>query len=271
MSSKKENKKEAKERQRLERKEMKEREKAEIAERKRMRSVIRPMCVLTAANGPLNLDRQCGVINDKGLPCMRSLTCKTHTVGSKRAVEGRTRPYDELYIEWQRINNPNFKEPAPRKDKAAREEEKRQKNRGDEARKKIKKPKPVGASVETLGADEDESEEMEALIRATRYAGRKVHSTARARLGGNTVTAFPAVIPRREVQYPPQSAPADANPAGCLAIWQSGRQEQLRVGQLLASALATRKANAAPSVDDKRGPLFGKGLGVQLNSVQVQS
>jgi SAGA-associated factor 73 len=207
---------------------------------------------------------------------MRSLTCKTHTVGAKRAVEGRTRSYDILFIEWQRINNPNFKEPAPRKDKAAREEEKRQKNRGEDLRKKIKKPKPVGP-VETLGADEDESEEMEALIRATRYAGKKVHSTVRARLGGNTVTAFPAVIPRREVSsYPQPSAPADANPAGCLAIWQCGRHDQLRVGQLLASALATRKVNVGGD-DSKRGSasaaMFGNkgsGLGVQLSAVQVQ-
>ena len=54
------------------------------------------------------------MINDKGLPCSRSLTCKTHTVGAKRAVKGRSRSYDELHIEWQREHNPNFKEPARR-------------------------------------------------------------------------------------------------------------------------------------------------------------
>lgn len=42
---KKENKKEAKERQRLERKEIKEREKAEIAERKRLRSELSSLSV----------------------------------------------------------------------------------------------------------------------------------------------------------------------------------------------------------------------------------
>lgn len=67
---------------------------------------------MPAVSGPINLDKQCGVINDKGAPCARSLTCKTHTVGAKRSVPGRTRGYDELYLEWQRANNPRFKEPT---------------------------------------------------------------------------------------------------------------------------------------------------------------
>ncbi|EIW72129.1 hypothetical protein TREMEDRAFT_24715, partial [Tremella mesenterica DSM 1558] len=52
------------------------------------------------ASEPINLDKQCGVINDKLLPCSRSLTCKSHTVGAKRAVIGRSQPYDVLYLEW---------------------------------------------------------------------------------------------------------------------------------------------------------------------------
>ncbi|KAK4685692.1 hypothetical protein P7C73_g4450, partial [Tremellales sp. Uapishka_1] len=101
----KETKKMQKEREKLEKKEAKEREKLEAAERKRLRAAC-----------PINLDRQCGVINDKGLPCSRSLTCKTHTVGAKRAVQDRTRSYDSLYLDWQRANNPNFKEPGSKKD-----------------------------------------------------------------------------------------------------------------------------------------------------------
>ena len=54
----------------------------------------------------VDYDRQCGVINDKGLPCSRSLTCKAHSMGAKRAVQGRPRPYDELLLEWNRANNP---------------------------------------------------------------------------------------------------------------------------------------------------------------------
>ena len=60
------------------------------------------------ARGPINLDRQCGVINDKGLPCSRSLTCKSHSMGAKRNVPGRTQPYDTLLFEWQKATNPAF-------------------------------------------------------------------------------------------------------------------------------------------------------------------
>lgn len=58
--------------------------------------------------GPIDLDRQCGVINNKGLPCSRSLTCKSHSMGAKRHVAGRSRPYDELLFEWQKATNPAF-------------------------------------------------------------------------------------------------------------------------------------------------------------------
>lgn len=45
----------------------------------------------------LNLDKHCGVvIIPSNLPCMRSLTCKSHSVLAKRSVTGRSRSYDEL-------------------------------------------------------------------------------------------------------------------------------------------------------------------------------
>ncbi|KAI8996583.1 SCA7, zinc-binding domain-containing protein [Trametes punicea] len=74
--------------------------------------------------GPVDYDKQCGVINDKGLPCSRSLTCKSHSMGAKRAVQGRSKPYDELLLEWNRANNPNFVEPVKRESKAERKERK---------------------------------------------------------------------------------------------------------------------------------------------------
>lgn len=88
--------------------------------------------------GPVDLDKQCGVINDKNLPCSRSLTCKSHSMGAKRAVQGRSKAYDELLLEWQRANNPNFVEPIKRETKAEkkekREREKLEKKRlADEA------------------------------------------------------------------------------------------------------------------------------------------
>jgi hypothetical protein len=59
-------------------------------------------------SGPVDVDKQCGVINDKGLPCSRSLTCKTHSMGAKRSVPGRSAAYDILLNEWQKKTNPNF-------------------------------------------------------------------------------------------------------------------------------------------------------------------
>jgi hypothetical protein len=45
----------------------------------------------------LDLDKHCGVLTmPNNAPCMRSLTCKSHSIIAKRAILGRSRPYDEL-------------------------------------------------------------------------------------------------------------------------------------------------------------------------------
>lgn len=36
--------------------------------------------------------------------CARSLTCKSHSMSAKRAVPGRSQPYDVLLSQWQRKN-----------------------------------------------------------------------------------------------------------------------------------------------------------------------
>ncbi|KAF7891508.1 uncharacterized protein EAF02_001833 [Botrytis sinoallii] len=58
---------------------------------------------LTLSEGPVDVERQCGVLKD-GVPCARSLTCKSHSMGAKRAVPGRTLPYDMLLSQYQKKN-----------------------------------------------------------------------------------------------------------------------------------------------------------------------
>jgi hypothetical protein len=53
--------------------------------------------------GPVDVERQCGVMKD-GVPCARSLTCKSHSMGAKRAVPGRSLPYDMLLTAYQKKN-----------------------------------------------------------------------------------------------------------------------------------------------------------------------
>ncbi|KAI8148787.1 SCA7, zinc-binding domain-containing protein [Fennellomyces sp. T-0311] len=55
------------------------------------------------AVAPLDLDKQCGVIQGpNNTPCTRSLTCKSHSMGAKRAVAGRSQPYDVLLSAYQK-------------------------------------------------------------------------------------------------------------------------------------------------------------------------
>lgn len=54
--------------------------------------------------GPVDVERQCGVLLPNGQQCARSLTCKSHSMGAKRAVAGRSLPYDVLLQAYQKKN-----------------------------------------------------------------------------------------------------------------------------------------------------------------------
>ncbi|KAK0530995.1 SAGA complex subunit Sgf73 [Tilletia horrida] len=121
----------------------KEEKLAEAAARRKARLDAKEAKALKKKNrmsrgDPLDVDRQCGVITEKG-PCSRSLTCKSHSMGAKRAVPGRSRPYDDLLFEWQKATNPAFVAKLREKERvmaeAARERE-QEKARKLEAKKK---------------------------------------------------------------------------------------------------------------------------------------
>lgn len=54
--------------------------------------------------GPVDVEKQCGVALADGGFCARSLTCKTHSMGAKRAVPGRSAAYDVLLAAYQHKN-----------------------------------------------------------------------------------------------------------------------------------------------------------------------
>jgi hypothetical protein len=48
-----------------------------------------------ATMSSLNLDKMCGVIMN-GVPCKRRLGCSQHSVGLKKLVQGRSKPFQQL-------------------------------------------------------------------------------------------------------------------------------------------------------------------------------
>ena len=50
----------------------------------------------------IDFDKQCGVSLPEGGYCARSLTCKSHSMGAKRSVDGRTKTFDELLANYHR-------------------------------------------------------------------------------------------------------------------------------------------------------------------------
>lgn len=50
---------------------------------------------------PVDIEKQCGVELPRGGQCARRLSCKSHSMSAKRAVRGRSAPFDRLLIESQ--------------------------------------------------------------------------------------------------------------------------------------------------------------------------
>ncbi|THU99161.1 SCA7-domain-containing protein [Dendrothele bispora CBS 962.96] len=119
--------------------------------------------------GPVDYDRQCGVINDKGLPCSRSLTCKSHSMGAKRAVLGRSRKYDDLLLDWQREHNPNFVEPVKKETKAEKKE-KREKE-------KLEKKRLAEENAAAMGLDLNKKSSG---VNLSKKSGKKAAAAAAA-------------------------------------------------------------------------------------------
>ena len=68
--------------------------------------------------GPVDIEKQCGVPLPQGGLCARSLTCKSHSMGAKRAVEGRSQPYDTLLTAYQKRKQVRVTKPSTASHKA---------------------------------------------------------------------------------------------------------------------------------------------------------
>lgn len=72
-----------------------------------------PKAKAPRAKAPVDVEKQCGVELPQGGQCARSLTCKSHSMGAKRAVPGRSAPYDKLLAEYQRKNQAKLQSEFP--------------------------------------------------------------------------------------------------------------------------------------------------------------
>ncbi|ORX43273.1 SCA7-domain-containing protein [Piromyces finnis] len=84
-------------------KESKNKENETVKEKKKAKDNDNAKKSTKKKKGPIDLDKQCGVMTENGTVCTRSLTCKIHSVSAKRAVQGRSQDYDTLYRATSRL------------------------------------------------------------------------------------------------------------------------------------------------------------------------
>lgn len=125
--------------------------------------------------GPVDVEKQCGVLLPDGKQCARSLTCKSHSMGAKRAVPGRSLPYDMLLAQYQK------------------------KNQAKQQRAAIDANAPLGDDFEPPGTV-DSDEERDAVLAAINRSF--VHNPLTgARLGGKPMVTSTIVSTRRKYNY----------------------------------------------------------------------
>ncbi|KAI0675745.1 SCA7, zinc-binding domain-containing protein [Trametes maxima] len=215
----------------------------------------------TRVKGPVDYDKQCGVINDKGLPCSRSLTCKSHSMGAKRSVQGRSKPYDELLLEWNRANNPNWVEPVKKESKAERKERKE--------REKAEKKRLAMETAAAAGHDAPKKGSSSAAGGSTKK-GKKASATTATATAAVSATAHIGptddvyenlddldseteldslvravrIAHSRGIVGTPLAVPCDTS------SWFVARRERLRTcNQLLANALMPTRNASVPVVN----------------------
>jgi SAGA-associated factor 73 len=218
----------------------------------------KPMTKVTKGRfkGPVDYDKQCGVINDKNLPCSRSLTCKSHSMGAKRAVQGRSRPYGDLLLDWNRANNPNWVEPAKKETKAEKKE-KREREKAEKKRLQIEAAAAAGIDLTKKGSggvwgSGTKKGGKKAAIAAVRLAegGEEVENLNDIDSEAEVNDLVKAVRSGRDrgVTSVPLAVPCDAG------TWFVARKERLRTcRELLAGALTGNSGLAAAGAGGRLG------------------
>ena len=82
-------------------------------ESKKKKKKDEPKAKAAKPKGPVDVEKQCGVTLPNGAQCARSLTCKSHSMGAKRAVPGRSLPYDMLLQQYQKKNQARQQSECP--------------------------------------------------------------------------------------------------------------------------------------------------------------
>lgn len=107
----------------------------------------------------IDFNKQCGVELPEGGYCARSLTCKSHSMGAKRSVNGRVQPFDVLLAAYHKQHQTKIGAAAEKRAKQ-QEIQKQQKQFQREQKKQIQQQKQSqrgknknGSSVGSLSAN----------------------------------------------------------------------------------------------------------------------
>ena len=183
-------------------------------------------------------------------------------MGAKRAIQGRSKAYDELLLEWNRLNNPNFVEPVKRETKAERKERK-EKEKAEKKRLAMEAAAANGVDLTKkssgTGAGGSGTKKSKKATAATQAAGTTTVAPGTTTTTGDdhnenldeidseaevdSLVRAVRVAQDRGIVGVPLAVPGD------VSSWFVARRERLRnCRDLLANALMPQPRSAAPGV-----------------------
>lgn len=179
-------------------------------------------------------------------------------MGAKRAVQGRSKPYDELLLEWNRLHNPNWVEPVKRETKAERKERK-EKEKAEKKRQALEAAAAAGidltkkGSSAVVGGSGTKKGKKSAAAAAAAAAAAVVAASTGAGPGDDGVENLDDVDSEAEVDTLVHAVRA-AQTRGLIgkplawpsdpSSWFVGRRERLRTCRELFNAALTSQRNS---------------------------
>lgn len=186
-------------------------------------------------------------------------------MGAKRSVQGRSKGYDELLLEWNRANNPKWVEPVKKESKAEKKERK-EREKAEKKRLAMEQAAAAGGDTNKKGAAAATGSAPKKGKKAANPSAAAAAAVSAAILVAPPDDAFEnlddvdseaeldslvravRISHDRGLIGTPLAVPCDAS------SWFVARRERVRTcNQLLANALMPSRGTAAPVVNRLAG------------------
>lgn len=187
----------------------------------------------------IDFNKQCGVELPEGGYCARSLTCKSHSMGAKRSVNGRTQPFDVLLAAYHKQHQTKIGAAAEKRAKQ-QEIQKQQKQIQKEQKKQMQQQKQSQRGKNKNGSSVGSSS-VNAKSGTPSGAGRNIQGDMRS---SSSMNLTPEEETTQVLNGVSRSFPLPLETSVLSSVKRRSRYFRMR--EMFASAFSVRPGYTAP-------------------------